>query len=244
MNKKVLLAALVFAIGTAIAVFAYIDNIKTAGEKVEYVNVVVAAKTIEKNVVIASGDLKTEKITKEYANPRALTNPSEILGKKTNERIIEGEQVLADRIASEQKIGLSYEVPEGKRAVSINVNEAQAVANFLRPGDFVDVLATFDSFEVDAGGIKTTYQKSTRIILQNVLVLGIGQLMEIPENTKPELPKTITLAVTAEEAEKLVYSEESGILRLALRRAGDHAAASTQGAIRQDVITPRSKQTD
>lgn len=79
------------------------------------------------------------------------------------------------------------------------------------------------------------------MILQNILVLGMGQLQDVPEEPRTELPKTVTLAVTLQEAERLALGEEMGVLKMALRRVGDHDIVLTQGVIREDLVTDRGK---
>ncbi|GLB31525.1 hypothetical protein LAD12857_34480 [Lacrimispora amygdalina] len=240
-NKKVLGAALIFALISAVSVFAYVNMIKKAKSNIEYTDVIIAARDIERKAAITEADLKTIKIVKENANPRVVSNTIDIIGKMARDKIYSGEQVISDRIQNDSKTDLSFEIPEGKRAVSVNVNEASSVGNFIRPGDYVDVLATFEKFEVDANGVKTVYNQNTKIILQNIMILGIGQQMEVPEKGKTETPKTVTFAVTAEDAEKLVYGEEAGVLRMALRKAGDKNVAVTQGIIGEDLVSVKSR---
>ncbi|MDF2524360.1 MAG: cpaB, partial [Clostridiales bacterium] len=156
-------------------------------------------------------------------------------------KIIEGEQVLKDRIVGEEKTLLSYSIPQGKRAVTVNVNEAAEVADFIRPGDYVDIIVTSDKYEYEDGKARTIYAKTTKIILQNILILGMGQLQDIPEKARQAFPKTVTLAVSPDEAEKLVYGEETGVMRMALRRIGEHDITETKGIIREDISSEKGK---
>ncbi|WP_094547926.1 Flp pilus assembly protein CpaB [Petroclostridium xylanilyticum] len=240
-NKKILLLAVVLALVTSFLIYSYLQGIKKSENNVEYTNVVVAVKTIEKRAEISSNDVKIEKVLKSYANAQACTDINEVMGKRASDRIIQGEQILKDRLIGEEKLLLSYAVPEGKRAVTINVNEATEVGDFIRPGDYVDILATFDKYEIEDNRQKIVYPRTSKVILQNILVLGMGQLQDVPEGPRTELPKTVTLAVTLQEAERLALGEEMGVLKMALRRVGDHDIVSTQGVIREDLVTDRGK---
>lgn len=240
-NKKILLLAVVLALVTSFLIYSYLQGIKKSENNVEYTNVVVAVKTIEKRAEISSNDVKIEKVLKSYANAQACTDINEVMGKRASDRIIQGEQILKDRLIGEEKLLLSYAVPEGKRAVTINVNEATEVGDFIRPGDYVDILATFDKYEIEDNRQKIVYPRTSKVILQNILVLGMGQLQDVPEEPRTELPKTVTLAVTLQEAERLALGEEMGVLKMALRRVGDHDIVSTQGVIREDLVTDRGK---
>lgn len=240
-NKKILLLAVVLALVTSFLIYSYLQGIKKSENNVEYTNVVVAVKTIEKRAEISSNDVKIEKVLKSYANAQACTDINEVMGKRASDRIIQGEQILKDRLIGEEKLLLSYAVPEGKRAVTINVNEATEVGDFIRPGDYVDILATFDKYEIEDNRQKIVYPRTSKVILQNILVLGMGQLQDVPEGPRTELPKTVTLAVTLQEAERLALGEEMGVLKMALRRVGDHDIVLTQGVIREDLVTDRGK---
>lgn len=130
-NKKILLLAVVLALVTSFLIYSYLQGIKKSENNVEYTNVVVAVKTIEKRAEISSNDVKIEKVLKSYANAQACTDINEVMGKRASDRIIQGEQILKDRLIGEEKLLLSYAVPEGKRAVTINVNEATEVGDFI-----------------------------------------------------------------------------------------------------------------
>ncbi len=240
-GKKILLMALVFAIAASALVYTYVSQSGKPAKEPEYSNVLVALKNIEKNAVITPNDVKTVRMIKSYINQKAVASTDKILGKRARERILEGEQILEDRIADREKQVMAYNIPEGKRAVSIKVNEALEVGDFVRPGDYVDILATFEKYDVEDSSPKITYPKTTKTILQNIMVLGVGQLMDIPDKSKAGLPKTITLAVTPDEAEKLVFGEEAGVLRMALRPVGDNKTNTTSGIVREDVAATRSK---
>jgi Flp pilus assembly protein CpaB len=80
----------------------------------------------------------------------------------------------------------------------------------------------------------------TKIILWNIDVLYIGSKIISPEseqndgaagnkNTKPEEVKTVTLAVTPEQAERLVFSEELGKVWFALVPSGGIDEEETSG---------------
>lgn len=238
-NKKVIVLSLIMALITAALVYVYIQKATTKPEVVEYINVYVAAKTLPPKHKIANEDIKVVKVTREYLNSKAILNSADIVGKYLQDSVIEGEQILKDRLVDENKLTLVYKVPEGKRAVSINVNEQIEVGNLIKPGDSVDVIASFEKEEIDEKQTKKEYPRITKTILQNIKILAIGQEMYTFDEKGKELPKTVTLAVDPEEAEKLVYASEFAILRLALRGVDDDKTSATQGALRNDLVNDR-----
>lgn len=235
-NKKVIALSLIMAILTSALVYIYIKKVTTKADVVEYINVYAAAKTLPPRHKISSEDIKVVKVTREYLNSKAILNSAEIIGKYLQDSIIEGEQILRDRLVDERKLDLVYKVPKGKRAVSVNVNEQIEVANLLNPGDFVDVIASFEQEDIEVNQLKIVNPRVSKIIIQNVMVLALGQEQYTGGDKAKELPKTLTLAVEPLDAEKLVYASEFGVIRLALRNVEDDRLIDTQGTVRSDMI--------
>lgn len=235
-NKKIIFLALILSLFTSLFIYSYINRLTKTGSSAEFVKICVAAKTIPARVMITPADVKVIEIEKKYVHQGAFQNKAEIIGKRVKESVLQGEQILKDRLANEDKLSLSYTIPEGKRAISINVNESSIVGNFVVPGDFVDIIATFEKEEVKEADKKIVYPKMSKIVLQNVRVLGIGQEDYIAEgDKKKEIPKTITLAVNKDDAEKIVLASEIGVIRLALRSVGDTQEVQSDGTLREEI---------
>ncbi|MDP4114433.1 MAG: Flp pilus assembly protein CpaB [Bacillota bacterium] len=239
-NKKIIAIALVLSVITSVLVYVYITRgTKTASPEIEYRVVYVAARTIPARAAIMGEDVKQVKIAKELLNANAMTDLKEIVGKRTKESIIEGEQIVRERLADKKNVSLSYNIPEGTRAVSMNVNEQIDVAGLLRPGDFVDIIACFEKEEESDGTNKKIFQRVTDTILQNVQVLALGQDVDLSSDKLKNLPATVTLAIKKEDVEKFVFASEYGTLRLALRPLDDKSEQQSQGVIRDDIAGSR-----
>jgi pilus assembly protein CpaB len=174
-------------------------------------------------------------IAKELLNVSAVTDINEITGKHAKESIIQGEQIIKERLADEKSMILSYSIPEGMKAVSMNVNEQTAVAGLLRPGDYVDIVVSFDKETEENGQIVKVYPRITKTVFANVQVLALGQDMSVSSDKLAALPNTITLAIKNEEIDKFVYATEYGNLRMALRSVDDKNINVGQGIIRDDM---------
>jgi len=117
--------------------------------------------------------------------------------------------------------GLRDRIPQGMRAMSITVSEAGSVGYFVQPGDHVDVLGTMNVNE----------QLLTQTILEDVEILAVGGRDRTDSGAfySREGYSTITLAVTPEQAEKIVMSkimlEDS--MTLLLRRPDDRTRPTT-----------------
>lgn len=157
----------------------------------------------------------------------------------TRSHILAGEPVLEARLAPVgAKGGLSAVVAEGKRAMTVRVNDVVGVAGFALPGNYVDILvSTQDEAKREAG--KDT--NISKLVLERILVLAIAQ--EANQNdVKPKVVNAVTLEVTPEQAEKLDLARSVGQLSLVLRNQIDLTPARTGGATKQSLLYEPNKE--
>lgn len=125
------------------------------------------------------------------------------------------EPILASKISGEgQGASIAAMLPDGKRAVSVRIDDVSGVAGFVQPNDAVDVLITRQ-----IAGQNDRETQVTDLLLQNVRVIAMGQNSNDP-NGKPQVAKTATLEVSPVDAQKLALGQEVGSLNLALRKPG------------------------
>ncbi len=130
--------------------------------------------------------------------------------------------------------GLSAVVAEGKRAMTVRVNDVIGVAGFALPGNFVDILvSTQEENNKKADGNKDL--NISKLVLERILVLAVAQ--ESSQNdTKPKVVSAVTLEVTPEQAEKLDLARSVGQLSLVLRNQVDLKPTLTDGATKQTLL--------
>lgn len=238
-NKRVIIISLILALFTTALVYLYIKRATTKPEVVAYTNVYVAAKTMPAKYEVKDEDIKQVRVTYEYLNTNAVLNKAEIVGKRLSDRIIEGEQILRERLVEENNLSLSYNISEGMRAVSLNVNEQIEVANLIEPGDYVDIIASFPLEQKDMGDSTIIELGRSQIAIQNLKVLALGQFTGKEEEaaTKETLPKTVTLEASPKDVEKLVFASEFASIRMALRRVDDNKIVPSDGTLKEDIIS-------
>lgn len=238
-NRKIILIAVALALVTAILIYSYISSMDTTTTvdtpKTDLVSVYAAAKTIPGRTQVTEADIKQIQVDRKLLAASAIMDKKDIVGRYTLESIISGEQILNERLADERSMLFSYKVPKGTRAVSINVNEQIGVANMVRPGDFVDVVASFEKEEEDNGQTIKNYPRITKTLIQNVEVLALGQDSVLTAEKLKDQPVTVTLAIRQEDVEQFVFASEFATLRLALRPLEDNSINNTQGVIRSDI---------
>lgn len=148
--------------------------------------------------------------------------------------VFKGEPILESKLAPVgTKGGLSAVIKEGKRAITVRVNDVVGVAGFALPGNYVDILVNTDDERIKAEGKNRTISK---IVLKNILVLAVAQESG-RDDTKPKVVSAVTLEVTPEQAENLDLARSVGTLSLVLRNQVDSMPVDTEGATKQQMLT-------
>ncbi len=241
-NKKPLLIAIIFGIIAVVLVYAYMRSIEKeyAQKESEIGTVVIAARTIQVREVIKEGMVTESERPVEYIPQNAYTELDEVLGKVSTQTIIEGGPLFPDQFKEVDEIGdLALHLNANERAVTIGVTEIVAVGGNVKTGDHVDVLATFEGN--DEVGAPTTVT-----ILLDIRVAAVGTDIgtDIDEGGGTGISKSITLAVTPNEAEILALVSENASIRLSLRPLDEKFAPQTLGVTISDVIRYRPTRED
>ena len=125
--------------------------------------------------------------------------------------------------------GLPIIISEGKRALTMRVNEVSGVSGFVTPNTRVDVLLTMEN--QNTGG-----EQATRIIMQDMRVLAAGQSIQPDKEGKPRSVPVVTFLVTPEQAETLALASQQGSIQLALRNQLDTTEVKTTGPRRSALM--------
>ena len=227
----IILAAVVLAM---IAVY-FIWNMQRQQElqsEKYYTQVVVALQDIPARTKITREMVTLTGYPKNLIIEGAIKNPKEVDGRTTFVRIKAKEQIRASDLLGEgQNGGLAVDIPAGMRAIAIGAGEVIAVGSTVKPGDRIDILATYTD--------PVAHQETTQMILQNVLVLAVNQ-GETDQQGKTGAKSSMTLAVKPEEAELLTAADRAGALRVAMRGVNEKAVITTQGVGTRDFLGPNT----
>lgn len=195
--------------------------------------IAVAAVDIELGGRLSPEMLKMVKWPTGSVPPGAFQQLAVLDGRVAKTSITRGEPVLDAKLAPVgTKGGLSAVVQEGKRAMTVRVNDVVGVAGFALPGNYVDIMVNTS----DEGSRRGDQDKSiSKIVLERILVLAVAQEASRDE-TKPRVVNAVTLEVTPEEAEKLDLSRSVGTLSLVLRNQIDPKPGETAGATKATLL--------
>ena len=242
-----LVAALIALAGTAMIVL-YVQGIDARATKdQELVEVLVATETIENGESVSdaqeAGKIEKAEVRRADLVEGSLSSTSSIADLVATGTIYPGEQLIAKKFGS---LGdtQSLVIPDDKMAVSVELTDFERVAGFVNPGNEVAVFATaLDPVALLPDNKEQKLGSTTRIVLTRNLVLGVGTTSvtsrtttdEDGETATEEVARTIlTIAVTQEEAEKLILADRTTELNFALL-TDDSKTADNEGAFFSDV---------
>jgi pilus assembly protein CpaB len=149
-----------------------------------------------------------------------------------------GAPIIKDAIVKPgERDFLQVVLTPGERAIAIPVATGGASTGLLSPGDHVDVILTQNFSHDTAQDMKNTpvtRRSVSETVVENLRVLAIDS-----PDTKPvggvnpatgNFGRTVTLEVTAEQAEQINVAAELGKLSLTLRSANDVSTAPIASA--------------
>ena len=174
--------------------------------------------------------------------PAATTPPDSFKDSlKLSERVLKanvlkGEPLTEARLAPPGTLGgLSALISEGKRAITVRVNDVIGVAGFALPGNYVDVIVHTERDPDEHAKQARNGLHISKIVLERILVLAVAQEVGRDE-TKPKVVNAVTLEVTPEQAEALDLARGVGSLSLALRNQVDPGSPQTAGATKASLL--------
>lgn len=206
--------------------------------KPEMVPVVFASVNIPKHTKISAGDVHIGYVTKDAKAATGTFRGTPLAEGRISTQTIRAGQAIRDEHLmgiGEGLPDLAERLPQGHRAVTIQVQGADTGGKRLAEGDHVDLAMTVEGTHPDLGEVLT------RTLLRNVLVVdaaaGRPLVRRSAKPTEP-LPSLITVAVAPADANKLIVAERTGTLVATLVSMQDVDAAAPAPAA-DDVITRR-----
>ena len=200
------------------------------------VQVVAAKQDIPERTVVREDMLKVVEVPSELVPEGAFHDVADAIDHPTSTAIQQGDIMTSRKVYVDIRMaGFPGIIPPDCRAVTIPINDVTGVSGFAHPGDYVDIMIITGTKENGVNG---------RIILQDVLLLGINRTADLPNtptgdsskkdgdkkddasaanvgsiNTKAssEGMATATVALKPADALKLAAESQEGTLYLVLR---------------------------
>jgi pilus assembly protein CpaB len=220
-------AALVLALAGAVVLVAYAqgaDARAMAGMATEPVLVVaqpVAAGTRAEDLAAL---VRSEQLPARAAVPGRVTDLADLAGQVATVDLQPGEQLLTGRFAAPESLQApgTVAVPPGTEEVSVLLDPQRAVGGRLAAGDQVGVLLSLDTPATHAvlhRVLVTQVQGAPAAASSTQAATGTDDGTDgtaAPGSVAPAASLMVTLALTAEQAEVVVFGAEHGTLWLAL----------------------------
>ena len=218
--------------------FAMSGDDEKAAEKPQtnLVQVVAAKQDIPERTVVKEDMLKVVEVPSELVPEGAFRDVADAVDHPTSTAIQQGDIMTSRKVYVDIRMaGFTGIIPPDCRAVTIPINDVTGVSGFAHPGDYVDIMVITGTKENGVNG---------RIILQDVLLLGINRTADLPNmptgdsskkdgdkkddasaqnvgnvNTKAssDTMATATVALKPADALKLAAASQEGTLYLVLR---------------------------
>jgi pilus assembly protein CpaB len=195
--------------------------------------IAVAAADIEIGARLSPEMLKLVEWPSSSVPPGAFAELGALNGRVVKTSVARGEPLIEAKLAPVgTKGGLSAVVAEGKRAMTVRVNDVVGVAGFALPGNYVDIMVNTQN----EGSRRGDQDKAiSKIVLERILVLAIAQ-ESARDDTKPKVVNAVTLEVSPEQAENLDLARSVGTLSLVLRNQVDPKPGATEGATKATML--------
>lgn len=235
MGKKGILIPFLLA---ALSAMAYLGLISKREQALNYdyepANVLVAKVDIPERTVLKEDLVEKMAIPRKFMAQDAFEVKTDsdfklVVNMVTRVRVPRGNQVTQSALVSlSPEAGLSTKIPPGYRGAIVPVHAD--LLKLVKPGDRVDVLVTFDALMAD-----NRKEKVTATILQNVLVLGVGQDLGQGLSAKQFQAKAsaeqqiaafqengiLSVALNPNEVQYLALAQKQGDISVILRGLGD-----------------------
>jgi pilus assembly protein CpaB len=170
-------------------------------------------------------DAANSNFVKQSERPNAI---NDFVGAIVRVSMVAGDPVRDPYVVMAKGSGfLAAVLPQGMRAVAMDISPESGAGGFILPDDRVDVMLTRrDKASEKVTGIE---KFTSDTILRNVRVLAVDQAVEEKDGTKNVLGKTATLELTEPQAETLALSHQLGTLSLTLRSLLDSKGSAEGG---------------
>ncbi|WP_405899622.1 Flp pilus assembly protein CpaB [Streptomyces sp. NBC_00727] len=162
---------------------------------------------------LEAGQFEKISMPKRWLSKNAVTDLSALRGKIAVTELHKGSLLQDDMLVDRPQL------EKGQQEIAIMIDAATGVAGKIRPGNLVNIYATFAGrTEKDA--------PTSRVIVANAKVIDVGTLTSLepkPEDRGdgPTEAVPITFALTTDDAQRVAYAESfAEHVRLALLPAG------------------------
>lgn len=182
------------------------------------VKVVVAKVALHKGDVVSAENVAVRPIPADYAHATSV-RPDEfehLDGERVGYDVEPGEAILWGLLETKKLPTFSARIVDGRRAVTVPVDEINSISGMLEPGDTIDLMVSLDRMG----------RKTAAPLLQGLRVMATGQRsVDDPKTGEARQYETVTLDTTPAEARTIILAREAGRITALLRNPQDTRSA-------------------
>jgi Flp pilus assembly protein CpaB len=230
--------AVVLAVAAAAAVVLYVQGVKEDAERGgDLVPVIVATQEIPANQrldpLIDQGVFDEVQVPQDTVVSGAVQTVDDLRGQTTVTPILANEQISMSRLSGAEKPLNIVGVSKGHIGVAFELDAPQGGAGNIQPGDNIAIFATYQNVQAIAGNLQqsllnpsasATATRTVQVpdftvtLIPTVRVLKIenpsvdSETGETSENDRIR----VTLDLTPEDAQRMVFAQENGLVWLGL----------------------------
>lgn len=241
MSKRTiaLIVSIILAAVAAIAIYTYVQNAdERAAEDFVTVQAYRTKEFIPANTSVADAEgrglFELADIAQGALPEGYVTSLEQISGRIAAVNIPANTPLTISFFVERGTAGTTLSVPQGRHAMTVEVDIPAGVANLPNVGDHVSVLAQLTV----AGGPGAAQETRVQFLVQDVEVIFRGHRAfgeQGPGTVQPTDKVELTLAVTPRDAERLAFGIFSGQLYLTLLPEGG-GRSSTPGRTSRNVF--------
>jgi len=221
-------------------------------------SVVVAAKDVDLGATFQQSDVALKPIPIDSKPVDSFADTSLVVGQVARTKVTNG-QLITNVILTGGGTVANIKVPAGFVGMSVQVDQVSGVGTIIKPGDFVDLISGFTSPDkvplVSGAGLTkvddSLYNHTTvKVLAQGLQVLGTllppppasgttAEASAAPSGATTTLngqQQIVILAVPAQDAEVIKFSQLDGNISLELRSSDDCTTKPTDGVTYCPVV--------
>lgn len=219
--KSLVLLALALGCGlvASIGISQVLDSNGKKSVAVETTPIYVALQNINLGDPIDEGMVSLQEWPKSKVPVGAIAKWEDLEDRRPRAVIFEGEPLMdAKLLAKGQRQDPISGIPEGMRLKTVSVDARKSAAGLLSPGDRVDL-----QIFVHRNERENIPHPFTKIFLQNIRVYAVDQAVQRDADGSEArtVAKTVSLVVTAQQANRITTAENLGEISLIPRHPDD-----------------------
>ena len=187
------------------------EQARTAAPRAKKAAIVVAKINLPPYARVIEDYIDTVEVPADKVPEGALTIKSRALYRLVRSTVMAGRPIREDDLYAVGELPLlSERLPAGHKAVTLAVDAKAALNGMIQPESLVDITLTVKNDHPEIGGL------ATLTLLRHVRVLATSRNRFPASEDRPGDLRNITVAVSSEDANKLILAQQYGTLSVVL----------------------------